>query len=171
MRIGIGYDIHRLAADRPLRLGGVAIPSPVGLLGHSDGDVLLHAICDALLGAAALGDLGDHFPDDDPAFRGIDSTRLLAATLEKVGASGFTIVNLDTNVIAQRPRLAPHRPAIRENLAALLGLDPSRVSVKARSNEGLDAVGLGQAIAAQAIVLLDSATPRPDRASSSQEAT
>ena len=158
MRVGIGYDIHRLAPDRPLRLGGVDIPSPLGLLGHSDGDVLLHAICDALLGAAALGDIGEHFPDDDPLYRGIDSARLLAATLDRVHAAGVTLINLDANVIAQQPRLAPHRPAIRQRLAQLLGLDLSRVSVKARSNEGLDAIGLGRAIAAHAVVLLD--TPR-----------
>jgi 2-C-methyl-D-erythritol 2,4-cyclodiphosphate synthase len=155
MRIGLGYDIHRLVPNRPLRLGGIEIPSPVGLLGHSDGDVLLHAICDALLGAAALGDLGEHFPDTDPALRGIDSARLVAATLEKVRAAGFRPGNLDANIIAQQPRLMPHKPAIRRRVAELLGLDPCCVSIKAKTAEGLDAIGQGQAIAAQAVVLLD----------------
>ena len=157
MRVGIGYDIHRLAPGRSLRLGGVDVPSPLGSVGHSDGDVLIHAICDALLGAAGLGDIGDHFPDDDPATRGIDSTRLLRATLDKVHRAGFAVANIDANVIAQQPRLAPHKPAIRERLAGLLGIELARVSVKARTNEGLDAIGRGDAIAAQAIVLLDEA--------------
>ena len=155
MRIGIGYDIHRLVAERPLRLGGVDVPAPIGLLGHSDGDVLLHAICDALLGAAALGEIGEMFPDTDPAYKDIDSARLLAATLDKVRAAGFAPVNLDANILAQRPRLAPHKAAVRQRVAELLGLDPARVSIKVRSNEGLDAVGRGEAIAVQAVVLLD----------------
>lgn len=160
MRIGIGYDIHRTAPGRPLRLGGVDLPAPFGLLGHSDADVLLHAVCDALLGAAALGDIGEHFPDDDPALRDADSGRLLSAVLAKVRAAGFAPVNLDANVIAQQPRLAPHKAAIRRRLAELLGLPVSRVSVKARTNEGLDAVGRGEAIAAQAVVLLRSTSDR-----------
>jgi 2-C-methyl-D-erythritol 2,4-cyclodiphosphate synthase len=155
MRIGLGYDIHRLVRDRPLRLGGVAIPSPLGLLGHSDADALLHAVCDALLGAAALGDIGEHFPDADPAWLGADSARLLAATLDKVRAAGFAPVNLDATVVAQKPRLTPHKAAIRQRLAELLGLDPAAVSVKAKSNDGLDAVGEGRAIAAYAVVLLE----------------
>jgi 2-C-methyl-D-erythritol 2,4-cyclodiphosphate synthase len=159
MRIGIGYDIHRLVPDRPLRLGGVEIPSPRGLLGHSDGDALLHALCDALLGAAGLGDIGDHFPDTDPATRGIDSARLLAIVLERVRAAGFAVHNVDTNIIAQQPRLGPHKEAIRRRLAELLALDPARVSVKAKTNEGLDAVGRGEAIAAQAVVLLEERLP------------
>jgi len=162
MRVGLGYDIHRLVADRPLRLGGVDIPSPVGLLGHSDGDVVLHAVCDALLGAAALGDIGDHFPDTDPAYRGIDSARLLEATLAKIQAAGFRPVNLDANILAQQPRLAPHKAAMRERLAKLLGLDPSRVSIKARTAEGLGAIGEGQAIAAQVAVLVDEKAPEGD---------
>ncbi|MBM4030308.1 MAG: 2-C-methyl-D-erythritol 2,4-cyclodiphosphate synthase [Planctomycetes bacterium] len=155
MRVGLGYDIHRLVPDRPLRLGGVAIPSPVGLTGHSDGDALLHAICDALLGAAALGDIGDHFPDTDPALAGADSARILAETLDKVRAAGFHLVNLDTTVLAQQPRLGPHKAAIRQRIAQLLGLDPGRVSVKAKSNNALDAVGQGLAIAAHAVVLVE----------------
>jgi len=157
MRIGIGYDIHRLVPDRPLRLGGVAIPFELGLLGHSDGDVLLHAVCDALLGAAGLGDIGEQFPDTGPAYQDADSAMLLAATIKKVRAAGFAPVNVDANVIAEQPRLAPHKPAIRQRVAEILGLDPARVSIKARTHEGLDAVGRGEAIAAQAIVLLDDA--------------
>ncbi len=157
MRIGIGYDIHRLVPDRPLRLGGVAIPFELGLLGHSDGDVLLHAVCDALLGAAGLGDIGEQFPDTEPAYQDADSAMLLAATIKKVRAAGFAPVNVDANVIAEQPRLAPHKPAIRQRVAEILGLDPARVSIKARTHEGLDAVGRGEAIAAQAIVLLDDA--------------
>jgi len=155
MRAGLGFDIHRLVPERPLRLGGIEIPSPVGLLGHSDGDALLHALCDALLGAAALGDIGDHFPDSDPAYRGIDSARLLAATLDKVHAAGWTPVNVDATVIAQQPRLSPHKGAIRARVALLLGLDPGCVSIKAKTAEGLDAIGRGEAIAAQAVVLLE----------------
>ena len=157
MRVGIGYDIHRLVPDRPLRLGGVTIPFERGLLGHSDGDVLLHAVCDALLGAAGLGDIGEQFPDTDPAYQGADSATLLAATMDKVRDAGFAPVNVDANVIAQQPRLAPHKAAMRQRVAEILGLDPARVSIKARTHEGLDSVGRGEAIAAQAIVLLDDA--------------
>jgi len=157
MRVGIGYDIHRLVPDRPLRLGGTDVPSPLGLLGHSDGDVLLHAICDALLGAAGLGDIGEHFPDSDPAYKDIDSAELIAATLDKVRAAGLEPVNLDANILAQQPRLGHHKASIRERVADLLGLDPAQVSIKARTNEGLDAVGRGQAISAHVVVLLDDA--------------
>jgi len=160
MRVGIGYDIHRLVPDRPLRLGGVDVPAPVGLLAHSDGDVLLHAICDALLGAAALGEIGELFPDSDPAYKDIDSTRLLSATIEKVRAAGYTLGNLDANILAERPRLATHKAAIRQRLAQLLALAPSRVNIKVRSNEELDAVGRGEAIAAQAVVLLHESADR-----------
>jgi len=159
MRVGIGYDIHRLSPGRPLVLGGVAIASPAGLVGHSDGDALLHAACDALLGAAALGDIGEHFPDSDPAYDDIDSARLLTAALEKTRAAGFAPVNLDANILAEQPRLSPHKAAIRERVAQLLGLPVSRVSIKARTHEGLDAVGQGQAIAAQVVVLLEEAQP------------
>ncbi|MFW6164122.1 MAG: 2-C-methyl-D-erythritol 2,4-cyclodiphosphate synthase [Planctomycetota bacterium] len=155
MRVGIGYDIHRLVAGRPLRLGGVDVPSPLGLLGHSDGDVLLHAVADALLGAAALGDIGEHFPDADPAYQDADSAELLTAALEQVREAGYEPVNLDANVLAERPRLGRHKAMMRERVAALLGLPPERVSIKARSHEGLDAVGRGRAIAAQAVVLIE----------------
>ncbi|HPD14284.1 MAG TPA: 2-C-methyl-D-erythritol 2,4-cyclodiphosphate synthase [Planctomycetota bacterium] len=161
MRVGLGYDIHRLVPGRPLRLGGVEIPSPVGLLGHSDGDALLHAVCDALLGAAALGDLGDHFPDTDPAFLGADSAHLLRQALAKVRAAGYQPANLDATVVAQQPRLGPHKAAIRQRLADLLALDPSLVSLKAKSNNGLDAVGQGLAIAAHAVVLIENLPEAP----------
>lgn len=157
MRVGLGYDIHRLVPDRPLRLGGVEIPHPLGLLGHSDGDALLHAVCDALLGAAGLGDIGEHFPDSDPALRGADSARLLAHTLEKVRAAGFAPANLDATIVAEQPRLGPHKPAIRRRLAELLAIPIASVNVKAKTNEGLDALGQGLAIAAIAIVLIQEA--------------
>ena len=162
MRIGIGYDIHRLVEGRPLRLGGVDVPSAFGLLGHSDGDALLHAICDALLGAAGLGDIGEHFPDSDPAYGDADSAELLAACVAKVRAAGFKPVNLDANVLAERPRLARYKAAMRQRVADLLGIAPARVSIKARTHEGLDAVGRGDAIAAQAVVLLRDRRPDGD---------
>ncbi|MFP4056422.1 MAG: 2-C-methyl-D-erythritol 2,4-cyclodiphosphate synthase [Candidatus Brocadiia bacterium] len=161
MRVGLGYDIHRLVPERPLRLGGVDVPSPLGLLGHSDGDVLLHALCDALLGAAALGEIGELFPDDDPAWQGADSARLVGIALEKVRRAGLGPVNVDANVLAQKPRLGAHREAMGARIAQLLGLSPSQVSVKVRSHEGLDAVGTGQAIAAQAVVLLEETAEPP----------
>jgi len=154
MRVGIGYDIHRLAPGRPLRLGGVAIPSEAGPVGHSDGDVVLHAICDALLGAAALGDIGDHFPDHDPALAGIESAALLARTLEMVREAGFEPVNLDVNIMAERPRLGDRKGLIKANVARLLGIEQARVSIKARTAEGLGPVGQGLAIAAQVAILV-----------------
>jgi 2-C-methyl-D-erythritol 2,4-cyclodiphosphate synthase len=154
VRVGIGYDIHAFDAGRTLVLGGVKIEGAWGLRGHSDADVLLHAVGDALLGAAALGDLGEHFPDDDPAWKDAPSAVLLTEILVKVKARGFVPVNLDVNVIAERPRLSSHKAAIRARLAALLGLPLDAVSVKARTHEGLDAVGRGEAIAAQAVVLI-----------------
>ena len=157
MRVGIGYDIHAFDAARVLMLGGVKIEGAWGLKGHSDADVLLHAVGDALLGAAALGDLGEHFPDSDPQWKDVPSAVILSEVLTKVRAKGWAPVNVDVNVIAERPRLAPYREAIRERLAALLGLPVGAVSVKARTNEGLDAIGKGQGIAAQAVVLLDRA--------------
>jgi 2-C-methyl-D-erythritol 2,4-cyclodiphosphate synthase len=161
LRVGIGYDIHAVDPKRPLVLGGVKIDGAWGLRGHSDADVLLHAVGDALLGAAALGDLGDHFPDTDPQWKDAPSAALLAEILAKVRAKGLRPANVDVNVIAERPRIAPHREAIRERLAALLGLPLAAVSVKARTNEGLDAVGKGQAIAAQAVVLLQETGDAP----------
>ena len=155
MRIGIGYDVHPLAAGRPLRLGGVDIPHHAGLAGHSDGDALLHAVADALLGAAAMGDLGGHFPDTDPQFKGADSRELLREVARRVREAGWAPSNVDCTVIAQQPRLAPHISAMRQNLAQDLCLAPERVSVKATSPEGLGALGHEAGIAAQAVVLLE----------------
>lgn len=154
-RAGIGYDIHRLAADRRLVLGGVAIEHPTGLAGHSDGDVLLHALMDALLGAANLGDLGRHFPSDDPAFAGASSLGLLKRVGALIREAGFAVASLDATVIAQAPRLAPHVGAMRDAIASALGIESGRVSVKATTNDGLGVVGSGEAIAALAIALLD----------------
>jgi 2-C-methyl-D-erythritol 2,4-cyclodiphosphate synthase len=154
-RAGIGYDIHRLAADRRLVLGGVAIEHPTGLAGHSDGDVLLHAIMDALLGAANLGDLGRHFPSDDPAYAGASSLGLLKRVGALIREAGFAVASLDATVIAQAPRLAPHVGAMRDAIAGALGIESGRVSVKATTNDGLGVVGSGEAIAALAIALLD----------------
>ncbi|MEE8369198.1 MAG: 2-C-methyl-D-erythritol 2,4-cyclodiphosphate synthase, partial [Dehalococcoidia bacterium] len=137
MRIGIGYDIHRFEEGRPLLLGGVAIPAERGLGGHSDADVLLHAIIDALLGAAGLGDIGQHFPADDPAYRGANSLELLASALALITKAGLAVESVDATVIAERPRLAPHLAAMRERIAATLGAPPDRVNVKATTNEGI----------------------------------
>ena len=155
MRIGIGYDIHALIEGRPLILGGVKIPFEKGLKGHSDGDALLHAISDALLGACALGDIGRHFPDTDPEYKGADSSKLLARVCELIGEKGFGVVNVDANIVAQRPKLAPHIDAMRKRVASILGMSVEDISVKARTNEALDAVGRGEAIAVHAVVLLE----------------
>lgn len=154
-RSGIGYDIHRLAADRRLVLGGVAIEHPKGLVGHSDGDVLLHAIMDALLGAANLGDLGRHFPSDDPAYAGARSVELLRRVGGLVRERGFTVGSLDATVIAQAPRLAPHVKAMRESIAKALDVVVDRVSVKATTSDGLGVIGAEEAIAALAIANLE----------------
>lgn len=156
MRIGHGYDLHALAPGRRLVLGGVEIPHSHGPIAHSDGDVLLHALADALLGAAALGDIGQHFPDTDPAFAGADSRVLLRQVAMLVRDAGYAVVNVDTTVLAQRPKLAPHRDAMRANIAADLGLDIGAVSVKATTTEGLGPVGRGEAISAHAVCLLAS---------------
>ncbi|HEX9843931.1 MAG TPA: 2-C-methyl-D-erythritol 2,4-cyclodiphosphate synthase [bacterium] len=155
MRVGSGFDVHALVEGRPLMLGGVAIPHSHGLLGHSDADVLLHAVADALLGALALGDLGHWFPPDDPRYADADSAGLLAQVVAEVLQRGWHTTNLDCTVIAERPRLAPYVPAMRERLAAILGVALERVSVKATSTEGLGFTGRGEGIAAQAIVLLE----------------
>jgi 2-C-methyl-D-erythritol 2,4-cyclodiphosphate synthase len=154
-RAGIGYDIHRLAADRRLVLGGVAIEHPTGLVGHSDGDVLLHALMDALLGAANLGDLGRHFPSDDPAYAGASSLGLLTRVGALIREAGLAVASLDATVIAQAPRVAPHVGAMRDAIAGALGIESGRVSVKATTNDGMGVVGSGEAIAALAIALLD----------------
>ena len=155
MRIGQGFDVHALAAGRRLVIGGVEIPHSKGLAGHSDADVLLHAICDALLGAAALGDIGMHFPDNDPSYRDADSRSLLRDVLKKISAQGFQIVNIDATIIAQAPRMAPHVPRMIGNIAADLGLKPAQVNIKATTTEGLGYTGRGEGIAAQAIALLE----------------
>ena len=154
MRIGMGYDVHKLVEGRKLILGGVEIPYEKGLLGHSDADVLLHAIMDALLGAAALGDIGKHFPDTDPAYKGISSIKLLEHVAGLLEEHRFVIENIDATIIAQRPKLASYRPQMEENIAEALHLDPSRVSVKATTEEGLGFTGSGEGIASQAITLL-----------------
>lgn len=156
MRVGMGYDVHRLVEDRALILGGVTIPYEKGLLGHSDADVLLHAIMDALLGAAALGDIGKHFPDSDPAYKGISSMVLL----EKVGAllaeKGFLIENIDATIIAQAPKMRPYIDIMRENIAKALEMDISCVNVKATTEEGLGFTGTGEGISSQAVCLITS---------------
>lgn len=157
LRIGHGYDVHRLTEGRALILGGVEIPYEKGLLGHSDADVLTHAVMDALLGAAALGDIGRLFPDSDAEFEGISSIELLKRVKTHLTAVGFDIVNLDATVLAQAPKLAPHREQMRGNIAAALGLPVSRVSVKATTEEGLGFTGSGEGIAAHAVALLDQA--------------
>ncbi|HEX2650665.1 MAG TPA: 2-C-methyl-D-erythritol 2,4-cyclodiphosphate synthase [Burkholderiales bacterium] len=155
MRIGQGFDVHALVAGRRLVMGGVEIPHAKGLAGHSDADVLLHAICDALLGAAALGDIGMHFPDSDPKYSDIDSRELLRSVAKKVGLAGYRIVNVDATIIAEAPRMSPHVPKMIGNIAADLGLNPSQVNLKATTTEGLGYTGRGEGIAAQAIALLD----------------
>ena len=156
MRVGIGYDIHQLVPGRKLMLGGVLIPHDKGLLGHSDADALLHSITDALLGAAGLGDIGEHFPDTDPKYKGADSAVLLKAAYDQVKRRGFEIENIDSNVIAQAPKLKPYKYQIESRIASVLEIETRRVNVKARTNEQLDAVGRGEAIIAQAVVLLRS---------------
>ena len=155
MRVGIGYDAHRLVAGRPLVLGGVEIDHAAGLEGHSDADVLVHAIIDALLGAAALGTIGEHFPDDDPQYEGVSSLELLAMTAALVEDHGRTIVNVDSVLVAQQPRLQPHLAAMAGAIAETLGLDRGLVGVKATSPEGLGSLGREEGIAAQAVVLLE----------------
>ena len=156
MRVGMGYDVHRLVEGRDLILGGVQIPYEKGLLGHSDADVLLHAIMDALLGAAALGDIGKHFPDSDEAYKGISSIRLLKKVGELLEEHFYFIGNIDATVIAQRPKLAPYREEMRENVAKALGISVDQVSIKATTEEGLGFTGTGEGISAQAIALLES---------------
>lgn len=154
MRIGHGYDVHKLAQDHKLILGGVDIPYEKGLLGHSDADVLTHAVMDALLGALALGDIGQHFPDTDPRYEGADSLQLLSHVVQLISAQGFQLGNVDATILAQAPKLAPHIPAMRENLARSMGVDVSQVSVKATTEEGLGFTGQKEGVAAHAVALL-----------------
>jgi 2-C-methyl-D-erythritol 2,4-cyclodiphosphate synthase len=154
MRVGQGFDVHALVEGRKLILGGVEIPFPLGLLGHSDADVLLHAICDALLGAAALGDIGRHFPDTDPRYRGIDSRRLLRQVAATLREAGWQVVNVDATVIAQAPRLAPYIPQMVRHIASDLAVEAGCINVKATTTEKLGFTGRGQGIAAQAVCLI-----------------
>ena len=154
-RIGHGYDVHRLVEGRKLILGGVDIPWEKGLLGHSDADVLTHAVMDALLGAAGLGDIGKHFPDTDPAYTGADSLKLLGHVVGLLGERGFAVGNVDATILAQRPKLAPHIPLMRDNLAQVIGVDPGRVNVKATTEEGLGFTGSGEGMAAHAVALIE----------------
>jgi 2-C-methyl-D-erythritol 2,4-cyclodiphosphate synthase len=154
MRIGCGFDAHRFGAERPLVLGGVVIPGAPGMIAHSDGDVLLHALCDALLGALGLGDIGGMFPDNDQAYAGIDSRILLRRVMERVRGNGYAIGNVDATIIAQRPRLAPHIPAMAACLAQDMDTDASRINIKATTTEGMGFTGRGEGIAVNAVVLL-----------------
>jgi len=154
LRIGQGHDLHRIASDREMFLGGLKIDAGFGLLGHSDADVLLHAVCDALLGALALGDIGDHFPDTDPQYKGVSSRVLTERVMALVRKRGYRVANLDATVFAERPKLGAMKRPIAESIAGLLGVEPGEVSVKAKTGEGMDAVGRGEAIAAEAVVLL-----------------
>jgi 2-C-methyl-D-erythritol 2,4-cyclodiphosphate synthase len=154
IRVGQGFDVHALVAGRPLILGGVRIPHAFGLLGHSDADVLLHAVTDALLGAAGLGDIGRHFPDTDPAYAGADSRVLLRAAMDKVRAAGWRVGNVDCTIVAEAPKIAPHAAAMCASIAADLGIEAGRVNVKGKTTEKLGFTGRGEGIAAQAAVLL-----------------
>ncbi|MBL7140896.1 MAG: 2-C-methyl-D-erythritol 2,4-cyclodiphosphate synthase [Planctomycetes bacterium] len=158
VRVGIGFDIHRLEPGRPLVLAGVEVPADRGPVAHSDGDVVLHAVADAVLGAAALGDLGEHFPDTDPVWKGAASAGLLSRAVDMARAAGYRPAGADVNVLLERPKLAPHKPAMRARLAELLGLEAAQVNIKARTMEGLDAIGAGDAVAAQAVVVLEGAS-------------
>jgi 2-C-methyl-D-erythritol 2,4-cyclodiphosphate synthase len=154
-RVGTGYDLHRLVPGRPLFIGTVQVPYTFGLFGHSDGDVLCHAIADALLGAAGLGEIGAHFPDSDPQWKGISGAAILDRIVTLLAEGGFRIGNVDATLIAERPRLAVHRDAMVAGIAGALGVEPARVSVKIKSNEGCDATGKGEAIAATAVALVE----------------
>ena len=158
MRVGLGYDVHKLVEGRDLIIGGVNIPHEKGLLGHSDADVLLHAISDALLGAAALGDIGKHFPDTDPKYKGADSLKLLEHVGQLLEEHLYVIENIDATIIAQRPKMAPHIQTMRENIAGALGLEVSQVNVKATTEEGLGFTGTGEGISSQAVCLIEKMT-------------
>ena len=157
MRVGIGHDTHRLVEGRPLILGGVRIEHPLGLLGHSDADVVMHAVADALLGASALGDIGEHYPDTDPEWAGLDGSRLLGEVVAQVARAGWRPVNCDVIVHAQAPKLVPHKPLMRANLARLLGLPETAINVKAKTGEHVGPVGRAEAICCEAVVLVEPA--------------
>ena len=153
-RVGIGYDSHRFAPGRPLRLGGVTIPSDVGLLGHSDADAISHAVTDAILGAAGLGDIGEMFPDTDPANKNRDSIEMLAAAVKRISTAGYSVNQVDVSVVAESPRLSPHREKIKARLASALGIDSASVSVKGKSNEGMGWIGRKEGLACIAVATL-----------------
>ncbi len=155
MRIGMGYDVHRLVEGRKLVLGGVTIPFEKGLLGHSDADVLVHAVCDALLGAAGLGDIGLHFPDTDSEYKDVASIKILAKTFELISAKGFTIMNLDSTIFADAPKLSPYRDAMQKNISRTIEIEQDRVNVKATTFEGLGMIGKGEGIGAMCVALID----------------
>jgi 2-C-methyl-D-erythritol 2,4-cyclodiphosphate synthase len=156
MRIGIGYDTHRLGADRPLILGGLKIDHPKGLIGHSDADVVLHALTDALLGAAGLGDIGDQYPDSDPKYKNCDSVLFVRETLARVNQKGYRVVNIDVTILAQEPKLGPKRKAeMRDHLAGILGIEPDAVNVKAKTGEKVGSIGRSEAIGCQVAVLIE----------------
>jgi len=155
VRIGIGYDIHRLIKGKKLILGGIEIPFDKGLDGHSDADVILHAVCDAMLGAASSGDIGRHFPDTDPAYKGISSMKLLKQVFETIGRKGFTVNNIDVVVIAEEPKIAPFAEKMKKNLSGLLDIKPERVNIKATTHEGIGPIGNGEAIASYAVASLE----------------
>jgi 2-C-methyl-D-erythritol 2,4-cyclodiphosphate synthase len=161
MRVGIGHDTHRLEEGRPLLLGGVRVEHPRGLAGHSDADVVLHALTDALLGAAGLGDIGDAFPDTDPQWQGADSALFLREALARLNRGGWRVVNVDVIVFAQEPKLGPVKAAIRDNLARLLGLEPGAVNVKAKTGERVGHIGRAEALACQAVALIEPRVPSP----------
>jgi 2-C-methyl-D-erythritol 2,4-cyclodiphosphate synthase len=154
MQIGIGYDVHRLVAGRQLILGGVVIPFEKGLLGHSDADVLVHAVCDALLGSVGLGDIGQHFPDTDPQYKDISSLKLLAQTNEMMRQKGFTLSNIDTIVFAEAPKIGPYRVTMQKNIAHAVDVDPGCINIKATTTEGLGIIGKGEGIGAMSVVLV-----------------
>ena len=156
MRIGIGYDVHQLVAGRKLVLGGVGIPFEKGLFGHSDADVLIHAVCDALLGAAGLGDIGFHFPDTDPKYKDISSIKILVKTYELVSSKNFKIINLDSTIFADAPKISPYREAMQKNIARTIEIEPECVNVKATTFEGLGMIGKGEGIGAICVVLIQS---------------
>lgn len=159
VRVGIGYDSHRFAAGKPLRLGGVTVPHTHGLVGHSDGDVALHAVVDALLGAAGLGDIGQHFRDDDPRWKGADSLVFARAVQELLAGAGLAVAQVDVTLICERPKLAAHMPSMREATAKALGIEPPAVNFKAKTNEGMGWIGRGEGIAAIAVATVRAATP------------
>ncbi len=153
--IGFGYDVHQLADGETLTLGGVTIPHERGTVAHSDGDVLLHAVCDAILGAAGMGDIGEHFPDSDPAYLGVDSTELLRSVCRMIGESGYALVNIDATLVLEQPRISAHKAAMRNNIAEVCTLAPQRVSIKATTSEQLGFVGAGQGVQAHAVCLIE----------------